>query len=76
MPHPLIIQLRFARSEFKRALDGLSDSDARHRFLPSALDIVALEQHVMPRRDQDRRETIVRHGAAGEHARRERRADT
>src|SRR5216684_2412783 len=34
MPHPLIIQLRFARSEFKRALKGLSDSDARRRFLP------------------------------------------
>jgi DinB superfamily len=34
MPHPLIIQLRFARSEFKRALEGLSDTDACHRFLP------------------------------------------
>ena len=34
MPHPLIIQLRFARSEFKRALEGLSDTDARCRFLP------------------------------------------
>ena len=34
MPHPLIIQLRFARSEFKRALKGLSDSDARRSFLP------------------------------------------
>jgi uncharacterized damage-inducible protein DinB len=34
MPHPLIIQLRFARSEFKRALEGLSDTDARRRFLP------------------------------------------
>jgi len=34
MLHPLIIQLRFARSEFKRALEGLSDIDARRRFLP------------------------------------------
>jgi uncharacterized damage-inducible protein DinB len=34
MPHPLIIQLRFTRSEFKRALEGLSDTDARRRFLP------------------------------------------
>ena len=34
MPHPLIIQLRFTRSEFKRALEGLSDADARRRFLP------------------------------------------
>jgi uncharacterized damage-inducible protein DinB len=34
MPHPLIIQLRFTRSEFTRALAGLNDADARHRFLP------------------------------------------
>lgn len=34
MPHPLIIQLRFARSEFKRGLEGLSDTEARRRFLP------------------------------------------
>lgn len=34
MPHPLVIQLRFTRSEFRRALEGLSDADARHRFLP------------------------------------------
>lgn len=34
MPHPLILQLRFARSEFKRALAGLSDADARRRLLP------------------------------------------
>lgn len=34
MPHPLIIQLRFARSEFKRAIEGISDTDARRRFLP------------------------------------------
>jgi uncharacterized damage-inducible protein DinB len=34
MPHPLVVQLRFTRSEFKRALVGLSDADARHRLLP------------------------------------------
>lgn len=34
MSHPLIMQLRFTRSEFKRALEGISDADARRRFLP------------------------------------------
>jgi len=34
MPHPLIVQLRFTRSEFQRALEGLSDADARRRLLP------------------------------------------
>jgi uncharacterized damage-inducible protein DinB len=34
MTHPLVTQLRFTRSEFKRALAGLSDADARRRFLP------------------------------------------
>src|SRR2546423_10251214 len=34
MPHPLIMQLCFARSEFKRALEGLRETDARRRFLP------------------------------------------
>src|SRR5947209_6353883 len=34
MPHPLVLQLRFTRSEFQRALAGLSDADARRRFLP------------------------------------------
>lgn len=34
MTHPLVIQLRFTRSEFKRALAGLTDSEARQRFLP------------------------------------------
>jgi uncharacterized damage-inducible protein DinB len=28
------MQLRFARSEFRRALEGISDTDARRRFLP------------------------------------------
>ena len=34
MLHPLVVQLRFTRSEFRRALAGLSDADARRRFLP------------------------------------------
>lgn len=34
MPHPLVLQLRFTRSEFRRALAGISDNDARHRFAP------------------------------------------
>jgi len=34
MPHPLIDQLRFTRSEFMRAIKGVKDNDARKRFLP------------------------------------------
>ena len=34
MTHPLISQLRFTRSEFVRALKGVSDHDARKRILP------------------------------------------
>lgn len=34
MPHPLVVQLRFTRSEFKRALLGLSDADACRRVPP------------------------------------------
>jgi uncharacterized damage-inducible protein DinB len=34
MPHPLVVQLRFTRSEWKRALEGLGDADARRRFGP------------------------------------------
>jgi uncharacterized damage-inducible protein DinB len=34
MPHPLVTQLRFARSEFQRCLEGLSDEDARRRLGP------------------------------------------
>jgi uncharacterized damage-inducible protein DinB len=30
----LVLQLRFTRSEFKRALEGLTDADARRRFMP------------------------------------------
>ncbi len=34
MPHPLVDQLRFTRAEFIRATKGVSDDDARRRFLP------------------------------------------
>ena len=34
MTHPLVDQLHFARSEFKRGLEGLTDAEARQRFLP------------------------------------------
>jgi hypothetical protein len=34
MPHPLVLQLRFARSEFQRAVHGVTDEEARRRFLP------------------------------------------
>ena len=32
--HPLVAQLRFARSEFVRCLEGVSDADALRRFEP------------------------------------------
>jgi len=34
MSHPLVQQLRFTRKEFKRGLKGLTDEEARRRFLP------------------------------------------
>ncbi len=34
MPHPLVLQLRFTRSEFKRALRGLTAAEACKRFMP------------------------------------------
>ena len=34
MAHPLVTQLRFARSEFVRCLEGLSEEDATRRLLP------------------------------------------
>jgi len=34
MPHPLVCQLRFTRSEFRRALAGVNDDDGRRRFDP------------------------------------------
>ena len=34
MPHPLVLQLRFTRSEFRRAISGVSEDDATRRLLP------------------------------------------
>jgi hypothetical protein len=34
MSHPLVTQLHFARSEFVRCLEGVSEEDAHHRFEP------------------------------------------
>ncbi len=34
MAHPLVLQLRFTRSEFKRGLEGVTEDEARKRFLP------------------------------------------
>ncbi len=34
MPHPLVAQLRFTRSEFQRGLAGLAADDARKRLVP------------------------------------------
>jgi hypothetical protein len=34
MPHPLVLQLRFTRSEFKRAAAKISEKDARKRVMP------------------------------------------
>jgi len=35
MTHPLVTQLRFARSELMRCLEGVSDEDARRRLEPT-----------------------------------------
>jgi uncharacterized damage-inducible protein DinB len=34
MPHPLVSQLRFARSEFFRAIKGVEEADAQKRIMP------------------------------------------
>ena len=34
MPHPLVLQLRFTRSEFMRGLAGVTEEEASQRFLP------------------------------------------
>ena len=34
MPHPLVLQLRFTRSEFRRAIGRVSEADARKRVMP------------------------------------------
>lgn len=34
MPHPLVLQLRFTRSEFLRGIKGITEKEASKRFLP------------------------------------------
>jgi hypothetical protein len=34
MTHPLVLQLRFTRSEFKRAIEGVTEDEACRRFMP------------------------------------------
>ena len=34
MPHPLVTQLRFARDEFVRGLEGVSEPDGQRRVMP------------------------------------------
>ena len=34
MSHPLVLQLRFTRTEFRRSWRGVSDDDGRHRIEP------------------------------------------
>jgi hypothetical protein len=34
MPHPLVLQLRFTRSEFQRALTGVAEEEGNRRFMP------------------------------------------
>ncbi|HEX2907206.1 MAG TPA: DinB family protein [Phototrophicaceae bacterium] len=34
MTHPLVLQLRFTRSEFKRAMAGVTEAEAQRRFEP------------------------------------------
>ena len=34
MPHPMVAQLRFTRSEWQRALDGITDAEGRRRLEP------------------------------------------
>ena len=34
MAQPLVEQLRFARTEFRRGIEGISEDDAQRRFLP------------------------------------------
>jgi uncharacterized damage-inducible protein DinB len=34
MPHPMVLQLRFTRSEFRRAIAKVSEADARKRVMP------------------------------------------
>ena len=58
MSHPLVDQLRFARSEFARCLDGVSEDDARRRVLP----MNSLSWMVGHLADQEQRYWLERQG--------------
>ena len=60
MTHPLVDQLRFARSEFVRSLAGVSDEDARRRLEP----MNCLSWMVGHLADQEQRYWLERQGQA------------
>jgi hypothetical protein len=60
MAHPLVDQLRFARSEFARSLAGVSDEDARRRMGP----MNSLSWMVGHLADQEQRYWLERQGRA------------
>lgn len=60
MTHPLVDQLRFARSEFERSLAGVSDEDARQRLGP----MNCLSWMVGHLADQEQRYWLERQGHA------------
>jgi hypothetical protein len=45
MPQPLVIQLRYARSEFLRAVKNVTDEEARKCFLPMNC-IITMENYL------------------------------
>jgi hypothetical protein len=56
--HPLVDQLRFARSEFVRSLDGVNEEEARHRLQP----MNSLSWMVGHLADQEQRYWLERQG--------------
>src|SRR5215212_11194502 len=60
MTHPLVDQLRFARSEFVRSLAGVDDEEARHRLEP----MNCLSWMVGHLADQEQRYWLERQGQA------------
>ena len=76
MTHPVVTKLRFARSEFRRGMDGVSDEAARRRLGPmNSLSWIVChlgwhEQHSWLRRAQGRTVVpeLLEHGAYGKPA--------
>jgi hypothetical protein len=60
MTHPLVDQLRFARSELVRSLDGVTDEEARRRLGP----MNCLSWMVGHLADQEQRYWLERQGRA------------